>query len=186
MIPLMRYDIGYITRYMIEYDCGVPMSVTIGISLIVCAIIVIIYHHSTDGLKFLRNTSWCILGGYMSFIFCATVLFRDKAEEMHYSLRPFLTYANLYNRRIAEILLNVMMFIPLGFFSGIAIKNANIVKVIGLGCLLSLSIEILQLLTMRGVCNIDDVIHNTIGCAIGYGTYRFCSYILTASIKHFA
>ena len=29
----MNYDIGYITRYMIEYDSGVPMVVVIGIFL---------------------------------------------------------------------------------------------------------------------------------------------------------
>ena len=166
-----------------EYDCGVPMSVTISISIIVFAMIVTIYHHSTDDLKFLRNASWCILGGYMSFIFCATVLFRDKAEEMHYSLQPLLTYASLYNRRIAEVVLNVLMFIPIGFFSGIVINNANIVKGIGLGCLLSLSIEIFQLLTMRGVCNIDDVIHNTIGCAIGYGLLWLCKNIGIACLR---
>lgn len=174
----MRYHIGYIARYMIDYDCGVPMSVIIGIALIVFATIIITYHHSTDDQHFLRNTSWCIFGGYVSFIFCATVLFRDQAEEIRYSLQPFLTYANLYNRRIAEVVLNVLMFIPIGFLSGIAFKNAESIKVIGLGCLLSLSIEILQLLTLRGVCNIDDVIHNTLGCAIGYGIYRLCESIL--------
>lgn len=170
----MNYDIGYITRYMIEYDSGVPMVVVIGIFLIVCAIIVTLYHYSIDGFKFLREASWCFLGGYLSLLFCSTVLFRDQAEEMRYSLQPFLTYVCLYNRRIAEIILNILMFIPIGFFSGIAIKKMNTIKVIGMGCMLSSCIEILQLLTKRGVCNIDDVIHNTLGCVIGYACFVLC------------
>lgn len=170
----MKYDIGYITRYMIEYDSGVPMAVVIGIFLIVCAIIVTLYHYSIDGFKFLREVSWCFLGGYLSLLFCATVLFRNQAEEMRYSWQPFLTYTCLYERRIAEIILNVLMFIPIGFSSGIAIKKMNTIKVIGLGCLLSSCIEILQLLTKRGVCNIDDVIHNTLGCVIGYACFVLC------------
>ena len=174
---LMKYDIGNIINDMIEYDCGVPLSVTMGISLIVCAMIVIIYHQSMDIIKFFRNASWYILGGYMSFIFCATVLFREESEEIRYSLRPFLTYVSLYNRRIAEVILNVLMFTPVGFFSGIAIKSTNIIRVTGIGCLLSQTIELFQLLPRRGVCNMDDVIHNTIGGALGYGAFLLCKRV---------
>lgn len=178
----MKYDIGYITNYIIEYDSGVPMSVILGLSLIVCAIIVTLYHYSTDGFIFLRKTSWCILGGYMSFIFCATVLFRDHAEEIRYSWPPFLTYACLYNRRIAEIILNVLMFIPIGFLLTAVLKK-NFLLVFCIGCLLSIIIEVIQLLTYRGVCNIDDVIHNTLGCVLGYSAFRICNSILTAYTK---
>ena len=179
----MKYDLGYITKYILEYDCGVPKSVVVGLFVIVCTIIVLLYHYNTDGTKFLRNTSWCILGGYLFFIFCATVLFRDQAEGIRYSLRPFLTYANLYNRRIAEVVLNVLMFVPIGFLNGSAIRNMTILKVMGIGCLLSFTIEILQLLTMRGVFNVDDIIHNTLGCVIGYGVFQLCNSILIACTK---
>ena len=157
-----------------EYDTGVPISVSIGICLIVSVLIVILYQHNTDGFKFLRNASWCILGGYVFFVLCSTVLFRDKTEGRHYFLLPFWSYAALYNRRIAEIVLNVLMFIPIGFFSGGAIRNASVLKVTGIGCLLSLIIEILQLLTRSGVFNIDDIIHNTLGCIIGYLCFVIC------------
>jgi len=170
----MKYNIGYITNYIIEYDSGVPMSVILGLSLIVCAIIVTLYHYSTDGFIFLRKTSWCILGGYMSFIFCATVLFRDQAEEMHYSWQPFLTYACLYNRRIAEIILNVLMFIPIGFLLTAAMKRERFHFVLCTGCMFSLTIETAQLLFRRGVCSIDDIIHNVLGCVIGYICFMFC------------
>ena len=170
----MKYEIEHITKCIIEYNTGVPTSVIIGIFLIVCIQIVLLYRYNTDGLIFIRNASWCIFGGYVFFIFCSTVLFRDKTEEMHYFLHPFWSYSTLYNRRIAEIVLNILMFIPIGFFLGSAIRNASVLKVTGLGCLLSFSIEILQLLTRSGVFNIDDVIHNTLGCIIGFYCFMLC------------
>lgn len=179
----MKYDVGYITNFMMEYDSGVPTSVIAGIFLFVCAIVIVLYHYSIDGIKFLKNTFWCIFGGYLTFVFCTTILFRDKKEEIRYILYPFWSYRILDNNLLAEIILNVMMFMPIGFISGIVIKKANILKAIAMGCLLSLSIEILQLLTMRGVFNIDDVIHNTLGCAIGFSIFRLFSLVKTTYIK---
>lgn len=174
----MKYDVGYITKYMIEYDSGVPISVIIGIFLFVCAIIIVLYHYRINGIKFLKNTFWCIFGGYYFFIFCATILFRDKIEEIHYILYPLWSYRVLDNKILAEIILNVLLFMPIGFFCGVVINNANIIKVIGLGCILSLSIEILQLLTMRGVFNIDDIIHNILGYIIGFSCFVLCYKII--------
>lgn len=37
------------------------------------------------------------------------------------------------------------------------------------GILLSVGIEALQLYLKRGLCETDDIIHNTLGCLIGYG-----------------
>lgn len=178
----MKYDVGYITKYMMEYDCGVPISVIVGISLFVCAIIIVLYHYSINGIKFLKNTFCSILGGYIFFILCTTILFRDKKEEIRYILYPLWSYCVLDNKLLAEIILNVLLFMPIGFISGIVFNNANIIKVIGFGCLLSLSIEIFQLLTMRGVCNIDDVIHNTLGCFIGYGLFRLCRLLFSKAL----
>ena len=179
----MTLDVGYITKYMIEYDSGVPVSVIIGISFFVCASIVVLYRYSFDSLKFLRNASWCILVGYLFFIFCTTVLFRDVVIETRYRLLPLWSYGVLYNKLLAENILNVLMFIPIGFFSSVGLRKRRLLKITGIGCGISLTIEVLQLVYRRGVFNIDDIIHNTLGCAIGYGIFRLCNTILTACTK---
>lgn len=179
----MIYDVEHITKCMIEYDTGVPMSVIIAIFLIVCGLIALFYQNDTDGIKIIRNVSWCIGGGYLFFILCSTVLFRDKAEETHCFLTPFWSYSVLYNRRIAEIVLNVLMFIPIGVLVSINVKKKGLLMILGIGCGLSLTIELLQLITRRGVFNIDDVIHNTLGCAIGYVAYRLCNSFLKVFTK---
>ena len=88
--------------------------------------------------------------------------------------QPFWSYANLYNKRIAEIIMNIIMFIPIGFFAGGALKKKHVWNAIEIGIVLSFFIEITQLITTRGVCNIDDVIHNTLGCVIGFGCFVLC------------
>lgn len=51
------------------------------------------------------------------------------------------------------------------------------------GCCLSIIIEGLQLITSRGLCETDDVIHNTLGAMIGYALFvllrKFIKYAKT-------
>ena len=54
-----------------------------------------------------------------------------------------------------------------------------------LGFLTSTLIEILQMLTKAGVCDIDDVILNTAGAVIGYILFLLCEMIFRkAERKH--
>jgi glycopeptide antibiotics resistance protein len=74
------------------------------------------------------------------------------------------------------------MFVPIGFFVGGALKKKHIWNVIKIGFLLSLFIELTQLITTRGVFNVDDIIHNVLGCTIGF----FCFVICYKMIKRIA
>lgn len=179
----MKYHVGNIINYMIEYDSGIPKSVIVGIFLIVSVIIVVFYHYSTDVYKLLKKASWCLLGGYVFLVLCSTVLFREESESMRFVIKPLWSYSVLDNKLIAQLILNVAMFIPIGYFLGIALKKDNTIKILGIGCLLSFTIEIIQLLSKRGVFNVDDIIHNTLGCAIGYGIFRLGSFVMTACIR---
>ncbi len=84
---------------------------------------------------------------------------------------------------IEEMILNIVLFVPIGFLICGAQKDISILQVCGIGCGLSLTIELLQLITQRGVCNINDVIHNTFGCAVGCGFFRLFNTILTDNTK---
>lgn len=74
-----------------------------------------------------------------------------------------------------SFLLNIMLFIPLGFLCPLISKHYQNVKNIFLvGCGLSCTIEILQLFTLYRATDIDDLITNTVGTLIGY----FCFMII--------
>lgn len=50
-----------------------------------------------------------------------------------------------------------------------ATKSMTWLMVAIIGCGISVTIESLQFFLMRGFSEVDDVMHNTLGCLIGYG-----------------
>ena len=70
---------------------------------------------------------------------------------------------------------NTAMFIPSGIMLPILYKQLDRVwKVAAAGALISLCIEILQLPFPSRASDIDDLILNTLGAAVGYGIYAAC------------
>ena len=64
-----------------------------------------------------------------------------------------------------QILTNVIMFVPVGVLAGSIWRWKGLWTAAGL----SIAIELLQLVTSRGLCEFDDVIHNMVGAVIGVG-----------------
>lgn len=92
-----------------------------------------------------------------------------ELEEMkeRINLIPFSTKID-----IIGYLLNVVMFVPLGFFVPLIWKQMDkLSSSILVGATFSILIELSQLLSYRGT-DIDDLITNTLGAAIGYLIYK--------------
>lgn len=67
---------------------------------------------------------------------------------------------------------NVVLFIPLGFFPPLLWDRCRrLWKTGALAAATMVIVEFTQVLTLRGQCDIDDVILNTLGAAIGYGIF---------------
>ena len=75
--------------------------------------------------------------------------------------------------------MNVIVFIPIGMILGSllrvkgsstseATKSMTWLMVAIIGCGISVTIESLQFFLMRGFSEVDDVMHNTLGCILGY------------------
>lgn len=60
-----------------------------------------------------------------------------------------------------SILLNIILFLPLGYLLGCK-------KKIIIGLFLSVIIEVVQYIGMLGFCELDDVLNNTVGTVLGY------------------
>ena len=74
------------------------------------------------------------------------------------------------NSRILEqICLNILMFIPLGFLlpDSFVYFAEKTWKVIIAGCLFSALIEVGQYILHVGLCELDDLFDNTLGCFVG-------------------
>ena len=178
----MTLDKGFITHYILGYDTGVPAAVIIGVCVLVCAVTLALFLVSTNYSLFVRQASYCLFMGYLFLVLCTTIFFREEKVGERIYLQPLWSYAHLYEKLLAEIILNVIMFIPIGFFAGGALKKKHVWNVIKIGIVLSLFIETTQLVTTRGVFSVDDIIHNTLGGVIGF----LCFVLCYKFVRHFA
>jgi VanZ family protein len=71
-----------------------------------------------------------------------------------------------------NIVLNILLFVPLGFFiSGCHRKLSMALPVVFVCALYSFAIEVYQYYSMTGIAEIDDIVDNTLGSLIGCGLY---------------
>ena len=174
----MKLNPEYIKEYMLNYNIGVPLTMIIGVSLIICTIVLLLFRVKTDRSIFVRQTSFCLLMGYIFLVLCTTIFFREETFEKRYYIHPFWSYSVLYNKLLAQIIMNVFLFIPIGFLVGGALKKKHLWNALGFGFVLSLFIEVTQLISTRGVFNVDDIIHNTLGCVIGFICFVLCYKVI--------
>lgn len=105
-----------------------------------------------------------MLIGYVFLILAETVLIRKPFVGEHIKLELFWSW-RVWNVQKDQIIANVIMFIPVGVPAGWMWKW----KGLGFGVGLSCAVEMLQLITSRGLCEFDDVMHNAVGTVIGVG-----------------
>lgn len=106
--------------------------------------------------------------------YTSTVSFRPRI-----SLIPFL---DMLNGPI-DTMLNVVLFVPLGFFLPLLYKKYHHIKTVVLtGFLFSLSVEIVQMFDW-GSTDINDLITNTVGACLGYFAYSLLSKALPDNLR---
>ncbi|MBR7185342.1 MAG: VanZ family protein [Clostridia bacterium] len=85
---------------------------------------------------------------------------------------------------IIQLFGNVIMFVPLGLFiPAVFPRAAAFWRTVLWSAVTVLSIELIQLFTLLGSLDIDDLILNLLGAAIGYALYRLLRRALEQEIK---
>jgi len=123
--------------------------------------------------------AWAGIGAFVVLALNEVVFSRPAIDAFQINLQPFWSYKAIINGRkdlIKEHYLNVAMFIPLGMLLWVVLKQKKWWKALVFGCVVSLLIEVMQLLMKRGMCEFDDVMHNTLGCMVGYGLIKLVAY----------
>lgn len=157
-------------KYIDQLYQSVPVGVYEGMVFVFClgTVLLLLLYGARKGVE---NSLKLLTAEYISFILCSTVLFRSCHENVGYSITPFWSYVAIQNGRtdlMQANIMNVAIFIPIGVLLGCLSKRLKwwMVALIGVG--ISLTIEILQYLLKRGFAEVDDVMHNTLGCLIGF------------------
>ena len=153
------------------FDSIIPMEYII-ISFSVLCIVMAIGFIAYRGQRMKNFVMGALAIEYYFLVLCSTVICRTAPVSKRVELKPFYNYVDIWNgvdfkRTLMEVLLNVALFVPIGFLLG-GIMPKVFLKVLLTGCLLSIIIELLQLSSGRGLCETNDVIHNTVGCIMGY------------------
>ena len=140
-------------------------------------------YRRTKGIPDARLGFWMILivSVYVAGVFHATgtgTLYHIKQYGLdkmatQYSLVPF----SAREFDVVSYLLNVVLFVPLGFLLPLIWENKNSPwKILLAGLSFSLLIELSQLLNVRNT-DIDDLLLNTLGAVIGFGLFRLLAVI---------
>ena len=168
------------TVYFHELIDGIPQNMYEALLSMLClAVVFILTFYGIN--KGWRKVIMALLLEYSFLLYCSTVIFRQAKTERGIELQPFWSYEAIRNgvdTMIPETVMNVVVFIPIGLMMGLVFKSANWWKVLMAGMGMSVSIELLQLLFKKGCCETDDVIHNAIGCALGYGLYMLVGFVV--------
>jgi glycopeptide antibiotics resistance protein len=95
----------------------------------------------------------------------------------HQPWSVFLNLVPLVNTEPADMLQNVVVFVPLGLLLPLLARVGSARRILLHGFLLSLTMEVVQLansVTGHGghIADINDLLANTLGAAVGHGLFR--------------
>ena len=166
--------IASLSQYIEGLFQTIPFYIYVGLVSLFClgVIFFIVFYGAR---KVAKLTSILFMLEYLSLLFFSTVLFRPINDNSRYNFQPFWSYSKLINGECSlpspDLVMNLMILIPIGALLGFAFKKMRWWKVFLIGGCISLLIECMQLLYKKGFSELDDVMHNTMGCMIGYGIY---------------
>lgn len=137
--------------------------------------VVIIYEHYmyiNTKVSFKQMIAKILLFIYLWTVLESTVFTRVPQAHPQYELQVFWSWKAIFHYHDRELLkeniLNCMLLMPYGCMISVAVgKRISWKKGLLIGMATSAVIEVLQLITCRGLFEIDDIIHNGVGCMIG-------------------
>ena len=108
-----------------------------------------------------------------------------EMQEYHYNLVLFREIKRFWNCReqlgiivtTANLLGNVLIFFPFGFFMPMASKYRSFLSTAFYSLVFSLIVEISQLLLKVGCFDVDDLLLNTVGGMLGYIVFGVCNTV---------
>lgn len=124
--------------------------------------------------KFAKVIASFIFAAYIFAVLYITLIDRIVGEQRHRLDTPFWEYKKLFEGTnlkfyFWQIVGNMVMLIPFGSLLPYLFKKMrSVISITVVGCAFSVFIEIIQFVTGRGLCEVDDVFNNTLGAVIGY------------------
>ena len=165
--------IDSIIKYVEDCSDTLPVNGIIALSIVLCllAIVVLDFFSRRKGSRWMATF---LLIEYLVWITFLVLIFRTALPERMSILKPFWSHdpsLEGYNHLHPQVIMNVLVFIPVGVLMGCVFDRMKLWKTLLYGASFSILIEVLQYVTRRGYAEFDDVFHNTLGCLIGFGLF---------------
>ena len=142
------------------------------VALAVIAVTYFFYKKKGKRFPWRKAALWLVFLGYLVIVLYATIL-RNAGGYREWNLHLFRAWREAWNnfstKNWANVLLNIAMFVPLGFLlplMGKQFRKWYVAIPAGFGT--SFAIELAQLALKRGICDVDDLFCNGLGAAIGF------------------
>lgn len=152
-------------KYSVAIDYNGYYCIIAGVLI---AFFVFLYLLFCRKLSLVKCSIISIIMIYMGVLFAATIVSRQSMDNRTIILTPFWSLQELSNGKkgyLTEILVNIMMFVPLGIL--IQILNKKITHTVLICLLISAGIECLQFFFQKGICELDDCVYNICGALVG-------------------
>ena len=110
---------------------------------------------------------WAQLAGRVNLVPFSSM--GSMLRTLWYNPYPAVLWTVVYN-----IGGNIIMFVPLGFFLRVLVpKCRKFCRCMGTVAIIMTAVELCQLFTLRGFCEIDDLMLNLLGAAIGWAIAKW-------------
>ena len=140
------------------------------------------FFHGERTVSVLQGIFILMLFMYLAIVLMATFLSRGAYYNHAVNLSVLRTYRQAWNSFIKRdwsvIILNILMFVPIGFLLPLSFskcKKSWVTYLIGL--ILTIAIETGQYISRQGIFEVVDIVHNGAGCVVGYGFWIICNTI---------
>ena len=157
---------------------GFPTGLLVGF-LVVFVIGTVLFLSFLGPKRGARFSAGLLLVEYMVLLLMLTVFCRKSLDVREFHVIPFRSYWYIWEggRFLVQVFMNVLAFVPIGLLLGCTFGRMNWKTVFLISGGFSLVIEALQFVFKRGFAEFDDVFHNVVGCAIGFGLYLAVAWL---------
>jgi len=156
-----------------------PMIIISVVVLVSCRVSYMIKNRDKEKFVFYKEL---LMLSFIIYILCLfqVVTFQDDVTWASNNFIPFneiFRYSITSRLFIKNVIGNMLMFLPFGFFISYYLKNEKVWLTLFITVITSLAIELVQLTMIGRVFDVDDIILNVIGGVAGFFVYHLLSYI---------
>lgn len=155
-----------------DVSCFLPQSILIGavLTIIYCVIVFGIMNINKKQKSCIHALSVFFLLTYVIIILEIAIFSREPGSRNGICMRLFGTWGDNEQMQ-AYVIENILLFIPFGFLFPLAFNRLRRRYTILTALVMSVFIEVVQLIAKCGFCQLDDVVMNVLGSGVGLSVY---------------